>query len=289
MEKLHEVKIKHSKFKNTGLIYELLVKQVTSDLIERKDSPAVNILRKYYSGNNALVQEHRLYKTVLDNIGISSLRADNLITEALKAARKINQKELRELKYKLISEIKENYDLENFLTIQVPTYKALASFYCLLEADSSKELIDPSSIVNNKTTLLEYMTCKPQTESDVTDSLIKEFANSDRDLRLLTFKVLLEKFNKRYANLLPEQKNVLRHFIATESAKGLRDFVNEEQAKISTRLQELGKKLPRGIERIKLMEVLKMTRPIPNTEKITDNHLVTMLQFYDLIAELQRV
>lgn len=282
------MKIKHSKFKNTGLIYELLVKQVTSDLVARKNSPAVDILRKYYAGDSALVQEHKLYKTIVDGINLTTIKADNLIGESLKAAKKINQKDLRELKYNLISEIKENYDLEDFFSTPVTEYKTLAAFYCLMEADRSSDLIDPNSIVNNKVTLLEHMTSRFQDKEDVTNSLIKEFSSQEKDLRLLTFKILLEKFNNKYADLLPEQKNVLKNFISIGSLRNLREYVNAEMSKISEQLVEVSKSLPRGIERIKINEALKLLEPIPNTAKVMDEHLVRVLQFYDLINEIKK-
>lgn len=282
------MKIKHSKFKNTGLIYELLVKQVTSDLVARKNSPAVNILRKYYAGDSVLVQEHKLYKTIVDGINLTTIKADNLIGESLKAAKKINQKDLRELKYNLISEIKENYDLEDFFSTPVTEYKTLAAFYCLMEADRSSDLIDPNSIVNNKVTLLEHMTSRFQDKEDVTNSLIKEFSSQEKDLRLLTFKILLEKFNNKYADLLPEQKNVLKNFISIGSLRNLRKYVNAEMSKISEQLVEVSKSLPRGIERIKINEALKLLEPIPNTAKVMDEHLVRVLQFYDLINEIKK-
>ena len=280
------MKIKHSKYRNTGLIYELLVKQVTSDLIAKKDSPAISILRKYFSGENALVKEHRLYKNVLENVDITATKAEMLISESLKASKRINQKELKDLKYDLISEIKQSYGEDFFLTT-VPEYKSFAAFYCLLEAERSTELIDPEYIVNNKVTLLEHMTSRYQSKETVTNSLIREFSTYDKDLRLLTFKVLLEKFNKKFSTLLPEQKNVLKQFIALGSTKKLKDYINECLGKISTELTQLSTKVPKGIEKIKLNESIKMAQPLLESEKVTDTHLVKVLQFYDLIHELK--
>lgn len=281
------MKIKHSKFKNTGLIYELLVKQITSDLISKKDSPAVSILRKYYSGKSALVQEYGLYKAILEGVNLTTIRADFLVNAALKAGRALNQRELQTQKYNLISEIKEHYVLEDFFSITVKEYKPLAAFYCLLEATRSKDLIDPQSIVNNKVTLLEHMTCRYQSEKDVTDSLIEEFSNYDKDLRLLTFKVLLEKYNQKYSSLLGEQKAILKKVISLGSVRELREYVNSEFASILSEVMQIHSRMPRGIEKIKLMEAAKMLQPVPNTEKVTDEHLVRLLQFYDLINELK--
>lgn len=282
------MKIKHSKYRNTGLLYELLVRQVTSDLMAKKDSPAISILRKYFSGNNTLVQEHKLYKNVIENVNISSSRAELLISESLKASKHLNQKELKELKYNLISEINNAYGEDFFLTT-VPEYKSYAAFYCLLEAERSAELIDPEYIVNNKVTLLEHMTSRYQSKEEVTNSLIKEFSSYDKDLRLLTFKILLEKFNKKFNSLLPEQKDILKQFITLGSTRRLKENINEQLTKLSKQLTALAPKIPTGIERMKLNEVLKMVSPIPESEKISDDHLVKVLQLYELVSELKKL
>ena len=285
------MKIKHSKYKNTGLLYELLVKQITSDLVARKNSPAVDILRKYFSGSSsALVQEFGLYKTIQEARGISTIKADNLISAALRASKRINLAELKSQKYKIISEIKDSYDLESFFSVPVADYKTFAAIYCLFEAERTNELIDPQSIVTNKVTLLEHMTSRFQDEKVVKDALIEEFSNYDKDLRLLTFKVLLEKFNNKYADLLPEQKNVLKQFITLGPSKKLKEFINEEFSKLSKELKECIDKFPQGIEKIKLQEDVKIVNtPITAAEKVSDDHLVKILQFYELLNECKKV
>ena len=285
------MKIKHSKYKNTGLLYELLVKQITSDLVARRESPAVDILRKYFSNkSSALTQEFGLYKTIQEARCKSTIKADNLISAALRASKRVNLAELKSQKYKIISEIKDNYDLESFFSVPVPDYKTLAAVYCLFEAERTTDLIDPQSIVTNKVTLLEHMTSRFQDEKEVKDALIEEFSNYDKDLRLLTFKVLLEKFNNKYADLLPEQKNVLKQFITLGHSKKLKNFINEEFSKLSTELKVYSDKFPQGIEKIKLLEAAKIINtPVAATEKVTDDHLVKILQFYELLNECKKV
>lgn len=284
------MKIKHSKYKNTGLIYELLVKQVTSDLISRQESPAISILRKYFSGDSALVQEHKLYKTLCENTNLSTRKADAILIETRRVARKINLQELKDIKYRLISEIRQSYDLDQFFGTTVSNYRTLAAIYCILEADRSTEVVEPESIVANKVTLLEAMTGKMVAETeDLTKTVLREFATYDRDLRLATFKILLEKFNEEFKDLLPEQKNLLKQIISVGSTRGLRGYLNEEMSKLKSSLTVLASKVPQGIEKIKLQESIKMLEPLTDSEKVTDNHLVKLLQFYDLQDELQKM
>lgn len=281
------MRIKHSKYKNTGLIYELLVKQVTSDLIARQESPAISILRKYFSGNGVLVQEHRLYKTLSEATNLSTSKADSLLSEVRKLAGKINLQELKDIKYRLISEIRQGYDLEQFFGTTVSNYRTLAAIYCLLEADRSQDVIEPESILSNKVTLLESMTGKLVLEpEDMTKEVLREFSTYDRDLRLATFKILLERFNEEFKDLLPEQKNLLKQIISLGSTRGLKGYLNEEISRLKSTLTEMLTRIPKGIERIKLQEAIKMLEPLEDSEKVTDAHLVKLLQFYDLQNEL---
>ena len=284
------MRIKHSKYRNTGLIYELLVKQIAADVLENKESKAIKILKKYYSGTSTLAKEYKLYEFVVKNNSVSQAKAETIISTITEVSRKFNQKTLKNQKYELISEIKENYNIEEFFSVEVRDYKALASLYCLLEAQNNADLVDPNFLVNNKTTLLEHLTSKKQNEEDVKDSLIEQYSKYDKDLKLLTFKILLEKFNDKYKDLLPEQKNILKEFITSvNSSKKLYTLVNKELKKIAEEVEKLSKKVTDDIVKIKLDEVAKSIKPLAKTDKVTDSHLVNLMQYYDLVNELNKL
>lgn len=281
------MRIKHSKYKNTGLIFELLVKQIAADTLSRQDSPAVKVLKKFYTGKSSLVREFRLYEYILKNKGVSQMKGETILSTITEISRKIDRTTIKKQKYELIAEIKNSYDLDEFFSMKVRDYKPLAALYCLMEAQST-DLVDPQFIVNNKTTLLEHLTSSKQSEENIKDTLVEEYAKYDKDLRLLTYKILLEKFNGAYNNLLPEQKNILREFInASESQVKLRNLINEELTKVSTAVEELKNRVSDDIARIKLDEVAKNITPISNKTKIVDNHIVNLLQYYELVNELQ--
>jgi len=284
------MKVKHSKFRNTGLIFELLVKQIASDTLNNRDSAAVHILKKYFTGKTALAKEFKLYEFIAKNKNISQSKAEAIVSTITEISRRLDQTQLKESKYNLISDIKENYNIEEFFSIQVRDYKALAALYCLLEAQNNADLVDPSVLVDNKTTILEHLTSAPQKESDVKDTLIEDYSKYDKDLRLLTFKILLEKFNNKYKDLLPEQKNILKEFITSvNSNTRLRNVVNEELTKIASDVRDLVSKVKDEVVKIKLEEVAKAIVPIAKTEKITDSHLVNLMQYYDLVNELRSI
>jgi hypothetical protein len=282
------VKIKHSKYKNTGLIFELLVKQVAADTLSRKESPAIKVIKKFYTGNTSLVKEFKLYDFILKNKGVGSKKAETIVSTIVEISRKLDLDSLKKQKYELIKELKQHYDLEEFFSMKVDTYKPLAALYCLLEAQNTPDLLDPNVFVNNKTTILEHLTQTKHSEGQVKDALIEEYSKFDKDLRLLTYKILLEKFNNQYKDLLPEQKNILKEFIVSaNSSIRLRNIVNEEMVKLSKNISTLKAKITDSVVRIKLEEIQKAIVPVRNTQKVDDNHLVSLMQYYELVNELR--
>ena len=282
------MKIKHSKYKNSGLIFELLVKQVAADTLNKKDSPAVDIIRKFYSGNTSLAKEYRLYEFVTKNNKISQNKAEAIVSTIIEISRKLNQESLRKQRYELIAEIKDNYNIEDFFAIKVRDYKPLAALYCLMEAQNNDQLIDPNFIVNNKVTILEHLTSDNQDAREVKDTLIEEYSKYDKDLRLLAYKLLLEKFNDKYKDLLPEQKNILKEFITSVSSTNrLRDLVNKEIVVIKERIEALAEKVNNEVTKIKLNEVINNISEVSKKEKVNENHLVNLMQYYELINELK--
>ena len=282
------MKIKHSKFKNTGLLFELLVKQIAADTLNNSPSAAIGMVKKYFAGKTALSREFKLYEFILRNRNVNQGKAEAILSTITEVSRKLDQKQLKELKYNLISEIKDNYNIEEFFSIQVRDYKPLAALYCLLEAQNSNSLLDPQVIVDNKTTLLEHLTSNPQNQDKVKETIIEEFGKYEKDLRLLTFKILLEKFNSKYKNLLPEQKVILREFITSvNSNTRLLNIVNEELIKISTEVKKLTGKVKDEVVKIKLEEISKTIKPLSKKERINDNHLINLMQYYDLVNELK--
>jgi hypothetical protein len=284
------MRIKHSKYKNTGLIFELLVKQIAADTLNKKDSSAVNVLRKYFTGKTSLVREFKLYQLILKNKSVSQSKAESIVSTIIEVARGIDKDLLKKQKYALIKEIKNNYNIEDFFSMSVKDYKPLAALYCLMEAHKIPEVIDPEILINNKTTILEHLTKVIQDRGEVRDTLIEEYSKYDKDLKLLTFKILLEKFNSRYDTFLPEQKNILREFITSvDSSTKLRSIVNEEIEKLLIEIQKLKEVSKNDIIKIKLQEVLKKIMPLSNKERVTDSHLISIMQYYELIKELREV
>ncbi len=282
------MKIKHSKFRNTGLLFELLVKQITADTLNNSDSAAVSILQKFFANSSSLAKEYKLYEFITKNRNVSQSKAETIVSTITEVSRKLDSKSIKNQKYKLISEIKNHYNIDEFFGMQVRDYKPLAALYCLLEAQNNDNLINPQILIDNKTTILEHLTSSQQNEDEVKDTLIEEYSKYDKDLKLLTFKILLEKFNSKYKNLLPEQKNILKEFITSVNSQSrLRSLVNEEMNKIASAVRNLSSKITNEVVKIKLSEVAKSIKPLDKKSKVNDSHLVNLMQYYDLVNELK--
>src|SRR6056300_1944517 len=190
-------------------------------------------------------------------MNLSQSKAEAIVSTITEVSRKLDQKTLKAQKYELISAIKESYDVNEFFGMQVRDYKPLAALYCLLEAQNNDNHINPQILIDNKTTILEHLTSAQQNEEEVRDNLIEEYSKYDKDLKLLTFKILLEKFNSKYGTLLPEQKNILKEFITcVDSSTRLRNVVNEELEKLKKVISNLKEIVKDEIVAIKLQEIV---------------------------------
>lgn len=282
--------IKHLKLRNTGIIFELLVRQVASDTLKGKDSKALDILKEFYSGENLISKEFKLYNFVLNNKNISEGKAETILSTITDISRKFNNKKLKEEKYNLISKIKKYYNLDNFFSYKIDNYKPLAALYKLLEAYRSDNVFDPQELIQNRQTLLEHLTSSTYSNQEVKDGLIEEYSKFDKDLRLLTYKILLEKFNEKYKDILPKQKEIIRKFItAGNSIVELRKIVNEELTSICEELKTKVDVISDSVTKIKLEALIENINLVPSYKKVDDTNLVDLLMYYELLDELKKL
>ena len=281
------MKIKHSKYKNTGILFELLVRQITADTLKGGDSPAIDILKEYFV-KTSLGREYKLYESVLKSKVLNEGRANMVISTILESSSKFNRTSLRKQKYNLINEIKKYYNLDVFFGAKIKNYKELASLYTLIEGYNSKEASNSQQLIDNKITLLEHLTKQEINTEDVKEDVLKEFQAYDKDLRILTYKVLLEKFNSKYENLSTEQKQVLKEFInSVDSTPGLRDFYNTKISELKATLNEEAKNIKDKATKIKITEVAKYLVELDKTAKVDNDNLVDLLQYYELVKEIK--
>lgn len=281
--------IKHSKYKNTGILFEILVKRITSDTLSGSESPAVKILKKYYT-NTELSKEYKLYETILNSKNKSENVINSTLSTVLDLSKNLNRGKLKREKYNLIKELKSKYDLDKLFKIQLNNYKTQAAIYTLFEIYSSENITDPNQIIDNKVTILENLTIPEIDKQEVKDDLIEEFKSYDKDLRTLTYYTLLEKFNTKYSSLSNRQKNVLREFItSSDSTTELKEFYNKEIDYIKEAIAAEYDKINDEVVKIKLNEVSKLIKKLTKRSIIKSDHLVDLLQFHNLVEEISKV
>jgi len=277
------VQNKHSKFKNTGLLFELLVRRITADTLEGKDSAAVDILRKYFL-NSELGKEYKLYEQLSKHKNLTESKAELVINSLVETSSKLNRTEVRKQRYNLVREIKENYSVEKFFKVKINNYKIYAALNNLIENNTSTD-VAPEVVISNKMTLLEYLSKAPVEEKK--DELMEEFNGYDKDLKMLTYRVLLEKFNEKYDDLKSAQKEVLKEFInSVDAPEKLKELYNNRIPGIKSTLERKIKSIEDQVVKIKLQEVLKYVTPLEKNDKFSNDDVVNLLQYYELINEL---
>ena len=281
------MKIKHSKFKNTGILFELLVRQIASDTISGADSAAIGLVKKYFS-KSELHKEHKLYQALVSTKALTEGKAESLINATLEISSRLNRSALRKEKYNLIKDIRESYGIEEFFKSKINNYSQYAAAYNLIEAHNSLEFVEPSQVIENKVTLLEHITRKEVSKEDVKDRVLEEYAKMDKGTRILAYKMLLEKFNEKYGDMSPAQKTVLKEYInnISDTVK-LREFVNESYTAIKSQIVQLSKTVVDKTIQIKLNEVATFLKPLDKNQSVKDDNIIALLQFHQLIEELK--
>jgi hypothetical protein len=283
------MQVKHSKYKNTGILFELLVRQITTDTLDGKDSPAKDILKKYFV-KSELGREYKLYETLLKRTSLTEGKANIVVDTLIESSKTLNRGAIKRQKYNLINEIQKYYDLNEFFNHKLPNYKMFAAFYTLTEITNAQHTIDPDQSITNKVTILEHLTAAKITESKVRDEVMSEFEKADKDVRFMAYKMVLENFNSKYNDLHPRQKEILKEFITSVDNKPrLKEFYTTKIVEIKEELALLNAKTKNQSTQIKINEILNIIQIPAKTAKITDNDLVDLLQYYDLINELETV
>ncbi len=282
------MKIKHNKYKNTGILFELLVRKITADTLSNGNSKAAALVKKYFT-KSELANENKLYQVINNSISLSEGKAESVLSTVLDMSRKLDGEKLAKEKYNLIREIKENFDMNDFFGAKIKNYKLLASTYVLLESYNDKKFANPESIITSKITILEHITSNPDTKMSLSP-LVEELMSLDKGTRALTYKIMLEKYNTKFDGLSKEQKEVLKEYINSASdAPKLKEFLNTKFKGISAVLKENVGKIEDPALKIKIQEVINLIAPILETRKLKDDHLVALLQYLDLSNEIVTV
>jgi hypothetical protein len=283
-------KIKHSKVKNTGVLFELLVRQITLEVLNGdKTENAKNIVREFFAAGTELNKELRLYDLLLKEKYNSESKAEMFVDTVSQAHSKLNETKLSKEKYNLIKQINEKFELEQFLSSPITNYKVLASIYKVFESKKS-ENYDIKDVFNSKITLIENIIARPSIKTNKVEDtkLIESYKQQDKDLRLLTYKILVETFNKKYTNLDSKQKNLLKEYINNISnTSKFKDYISVELPNIVSELKSIKSKIQDKVTTIKLSETISVLEKMKMSKTVSDSQVSSIMLSYELIKELK--
>ena len=283
-------RVKHSKIKNTGILFELISRQITVDVMNGDDkSKSVEMLKKFFNEKTELGRENQLYQVLLKENYNSSHKAEKLVDAVVRARQKLQNKKLRTEKYNLIKEIKRNYVVEDFFRARIPNYKVYASIYKKFIVETTP-VFNPTEEVDSTFSIIEHIT-RNKVKSKNTDSqIINEFRNEDKDLRLLSYQLMVDNFNGKYKSLNSMQRNLLKEYVNNISnTNSLREFINSEVNKVNEILNKILPRVTDDVTKIKLTEAIKQTDSLSKGKIVKDKQVVSLMRYYELIKELHNV
>jgi len=276
----------HSKIKNTGILFELLTRQITSDIISGNESKAIHIVKEFFNSKTELFKEWQLYQTLIKDKFDSENKAESLVNECLKERAKINEKKLFNEKYNLVKTIKESFDIDSFFKYRINDYKVYASIYKLFE----EKQLEPTDLVTSKFTLIEHITQKDMDKKTIVSEIKGIYSKLDEDIRLLAYKRLIEIFNERYDGLSIEQKKLLEQYINNiTNSTTLKTYIEARIPEIKQELELLYEKVDDDITKIKLEEVTNNLDNFMKGAIATNEHVLRLLRYYALINELKEI
>ena len=268
-------KTKHSKIRNTGILFELLTRQITVDVLNNdKKGAAANILKEFFNKKTQLGKEYELYRVLTVENYKSEIKANHLVDAVVKARQKLNSSSLKREKYNLIKEVKKNYDINDFFMARIPNYKVNASIYKIFNSNHDG---NPASETQSKFTIVEHITRKQIPSKKKEKALVEGYKKQEKDLRLLAYGILVEKFNKKYSSLSQAQKKLLKELIETETLR------------VKAKLQSFLPKVDDKVTKIKLKEAINQADALMKGRIVEDKQVVTLMRYYQLVKELENV
>lgn len=282
--------IKHNKIKNTGILFELLVRRIATDVLDNKqDGFAVKLVREHFHPKSELGKELQLYRTFFNTPRLSESKAFNILDLVLTRRKTLNEKVLNTQKFLLIKAIKENCDLKQFLNGRVPSYKVYASIYKLFE--SSEDIMEIQDVVKSRFLVVEHLKGDLKEEEIIKESsYVDALKQQDEEIRYLSYKFLLERFNEKYSNFNDSQKQLLREYINKGTDVDIfKKYVHNESIILMNELKKYCGKIKNDITKIKINEVVTQLKNIQTKSVIKENHITALLIAHQLVHEMKQL
>ena len=278
-------KLKHSKYKNTGILFEMLVRKLTSETLSSDKTVTVDIIKKYFGKNTELAKELQLYNALLKEQFNSEAQALDYIRTVKNTHSKLNQSLLRRQRYNLVKEISEQFGFDKASKIQINNYKTLASIYMIFEHD---ETANPKQLLECKKVILNNGLIRESKQAADRDPVVEAFKSQPKEIRLLTYKLMIDKFNEKYSGLDESQKRLLNKYITNvNDTEALKEYVEVVIPQIKKELFEQAKQITDKATQIKVKKLSEMLCTVENMKRINESHILSLLRYFDLIKELK--
>ena len=284
--------IKHNKLRNTGILFELLARQITADVMEnKKEGVAVKLMREFFNSKKELGKELMLYRAFFNVQNLSEQKAFQLLKLVTEQRKNLDQTVLDTQKYLLIKEIKKNFDLKEFFAARIPSYKIYASIYKNFDAATNgiNDTTTIEELANSQFTIVEHLSGKaPSKEIREHNELSKIIRSQDDDIRFLSYKILIERFNEKYKGLDEAQKKLLQEYIYNISnTSKLKSYTQTESRRLAKEIAQSSSKVKDKVVRIKLGEVVSQLQKVQTATVIKENHMTALLIGYEILKELK--
>jgi hypothetical protein len=282
-------RIKHSKIKNTGLLFELLTRQITYEILDGREEKSKEIVKEFFNSRTELSKELRLFNLLLNEKQANISKSEKFLNVVLEAHTKINYEKLENEKYNLIKTIKENFEVENFLSSPISNYKVLASIHKVFRG-KTLNVNNVKDIFESRETLIEHIS-KTQVEKSVKkDEIIESYKKQEQDVRLLTYKILVETFNKKYSNLDESQKSLLKNYINNvNNSSKFKEYYKEQLKKVVKEIHSLYSSMEDQVTKIKLKETINVLKGQRIKREVSDSQVSSLMMAYELVKEIKNV
>lgn len=284
------MKVKHSKFKNTAILFELLVKQITHEVLSNsKKTVSEAIIKEFFNSKKELAKELKLYNQLVKEKYTKADDAKIFLDEIIEERKKLDENKLNREKYNLVKTIKESYELDKFLSSNLTNYKLLASIYKVFETKTKGRTVEIREYIDSNNLVLEHIT-RTNNVGKKKDAIYETFKQQSEDLRLLTYKLMLESFNKKYSKLDESQKNLLREFINNVSnTSTFPSYIKNEAQKALNELVSESKGITDKVTKIKIAELAKLYKSGKILKETQEKQVSVLMLTYELLKEIKNV
>tara|TARA_B100001123_G_scaffold442785_1_gene587207 strand:- start:133 stop:993 length:861 start_codon:yes stop_codon:yes gene_type:complete len=201
----------HNKKRNIGIIFEQLVRYISTALVNKEHSrasTALGIIREHFKPGSELYREFRLFNALVKTRVSSEGLANRILAEAREASRGVDSHNLRAQKSILIRDINHRLNDRSFYLQRIKEYRSYATIQTLLNDWRSPGTADLGKVAKYENSVCGWLLDESQGSDEGKILLEKE------DVNVLTVKILTEKFNKKYGNMLnEEQQDIVKRYV----------------------------------------------------------------------------